>query len=84
MLEMRGLAVLLTLSLARLRAEDDCRTETPEFSYVSGLPSLTTSSDQTGVSALNISWTLSQVSSIVFTKLSYLPLLPGPLRPALC
>ena len=43
---MRELTVLLTLVLVVARAEDDCKTETPEFSYVSGLPSLTTRSDQ--------------------------------------
>ena len=82
MIEMRDLAVLLTLLLVRVRTEDDCKTETPEFSYVSGLPSLTTRSDQTGVRALNISWTLSQVFCRELYQLKIL--VPGPLRAALC
>ena len=82
MIQIRELAVLVTLIVAGVRTEDDCKTETPEFSYVSGLPSLTTRSDQTGVRALNISWTLSQVFCRELYQLKIL--VPGPLRAALC
>ena len=61
MIQIRELAVLVTLVVVVVRTEDDCKTETPEFSYVSGLPSLRTRSDETGVRDLNISWSLAQV-----------------------